>query len=212
MRDWTAWVPGLLLAAGAVFTLGVDRQQDVVLQRPLDSIPLALAGRPGVAGTISQEQQAAAGMSSYLVRWYGGDVAPFEIYVGYYESQTQGRTIHSPKNCLPGSGWEALNQSETIVKTVDGNRVVNRYLLQNKERRALVYYWYQGRGRVASDEFGVKWDLLRDAALNGRTEEALVRIVVHFNDKTNESSAAEWASRAAADLIPAVESALPVWP
>jgi len=212
VRDWTAWVPGLLLAAGAVFTLGVDRQQDVVLQRPLDSIPLALAGRPGVAGTISQEQQAAAGMSSYLVRWYGGDVAPFEIYVGYYESQTQGRTIHSPKNCLPGSGWEALNQSETIVKTVDGNRVVNRYLLQNKERRALVYYWYQGRGRVASDEFGVKWDLLRDAALNGRTEEALVRIVVHFNDKTNESSAAEWASRAAADLIPAVESALPVWP
>jgi len=212
MRDWTAWVPGMLFTAGILLTRGVDRQQDVPLQRPLDSIPLTLAGRPGVAGSISQEQQEAAGMSRYLVRWYGGDVAPFEIYVGYYTSQTQGRTIHSPKNCLPGSGWEALNQSETTVKTAGGNRVVNRYLLQNKERRALVYYWYQGRGRVASDEYGVKWDLLRDAALHGRTEEALVRIVVHFNDKTNERSAAEWASRAAADLIPAVESALPTWP
>jgi EpsI family protein len=212
MRDWTAWVPGLLLAAGAVLTLGVDRQRDVALQRPLDSLPLALAGRAGVAGAISREQQDAAGMSSYLVRWYGGDVAPFEIYVGYYESQTQGRTIHSPKNCLPGSGWEALNQSETTVATPAGPRVVNRYLLQNKERRALVYYWYQGRGRVASDEFRVKWDLLRDAAIHGRTEEALVRIVVHFNEKTDEASAAAWASRAAADLIPAVESALPPWP
>ncbi|MDH4132074.1 MAG: EpsI family protein [Gemmatimonadota bacterium] len=212
MRDWTAWVPGAILAAGSLLTLGVDRQRDVSLVRSLDSIPLVLAGRPGQAGTISQEQQEAAGMSSYLVRWYDGDVAPFEIYVGYYESQTQGRTIHSPKNCLPGSGWEALNQSETTVETPAGPRIVNRYLLQNKERRALVYYWYQGRGRVASNEYGVKWDLLRDAALHGRTEEALVRIVVHFSGNTDEAGAATWASRAAADLIPAVETALPAWP
>jgi EpsI family protein len=212
MRDLTAWTPGVLLAAGSLLTLGVDRQRDVPLARSLDSIPLTLAGRPGQAGTISQEQQAVAGMSSYLVRWYDGDVAPFEIYVGYYESQTQGRTIHSPKNCLPGSGWEALNQSETTVTTASGPVVVNRYLLQNKERRALVYYWYQGRGRVAANEYGVKWDLLRDAALRGRTEEALVRIVVHFNERTDEPSAVAWASRAAADLIPAVQSALPDWP
>lgn len=212
MRDWTAWVPGAILAAGSLLTLGVDRQRDVSLVRSLDSIPLVLAGRPGQAGTISQEQQEAAGMSSYLVRWYDGDVAPFEIYVGYYESQTQGRTIHSPKNCLPGSGWEALNQSETTVETPAGPRIVNRYLLQNKERRALVFYWYQGRGRVASNEYRVKWDLLRDAALQGRTEEALVRIVVHFNDRTDEAAASEWASRAATDLIPAVQAALPAWP
>ena len=212
MRDWTAWLPGVVLAAGVVLTLGVDRQRDIPLRRPLDSIAPILAGRTGVAGSISEEQRQAAGMSSYLVRWYAGDVAPFEIYVGYYESQTQGRTIHSPKNCLPGSGWEALNQSETTVETPAGPRVVNRYLLQNKEQRALVYYWYQGRGRVASNEYGVKWDLLRDAALHGRTEEALVRIVVHFTDKTDESSAADWATRAAADLIPAVEGSLPTWP
>ena len=212
MRDWTAWIPGVLLAGGSFLTLGVDRQHDVPLTKPLDSIPLVLAGRPGQAGVISAEQQRAAGMSSYLVRWYDGEVAPFEIYVGYYDSQTQGRTIHSPRNCLPGSGWEALNQSETTIRLPSGSVVVNRYLLQNKERRALVYYWYQGRGRVASNEYRVKWDLLRDAALHGRTEEALVRIVVHFNERTDEASASEWASRAAADLIPAVRSALPGWP
>jgi len=54
----------------------------------------------------------------------------------------------------------------------------NRVLLANQGVRALVYYWYQGRGRVEANEYKVKWNLLRDAAVDGRTEEALVRIVV----------------------------------
>ena len=55
---------------------------------------------------------------------------------------------------------------------------VNRYLLANKGAQALVYYWYEGRGRVEPSEYRVKWNLIRDAARYGRTEEALVRIVV----------------------------------
>jgi EpsI family protein len=56
--------------------------------------------------------------------------------------------------------------------------VVNRYVLKNGAARAVVYYWYQGRGRVVASEYAVKWNLLRDAALAGHTEEALVRVVV----------------------------------
>ena len=55
---------------------------------------------------------------------------------------------------------------------------VNRYRVAQAGKSAIVYYWYQGRGRVAHDEFKVKYELLRDAAIHGRTEEALVRIVV----------------------------------
>ncbi len=63
--------------------------------------------------------------------------------------------------------------------TADGRTVrVNRFLMANKSARALVFYWYQGRGRVESNEYVVKWNLLRDAALHGRTDEALVRIVI----------------------------------
>ena len=56
--------------------------------------------------------------------------------------------------------------------------MVNRYLLKPDSHRALVLYWCQGRGRVEANEYIVKWDLLRDAAVRRRTEEALVRIVV----------------------------------
>ncbi len=209
MPEWMRWLPSGVLALGCVFTLAVDRQHPMATVQPLDQIPDTLAGRPGVRGTLPDDQLAAAGVSTYLVRRYEGTVAPFEIYVGYYEQQTQGRTIHSPKNCLPGSGWEALQQTKADVPTSAGTWTVNRYLLQKKDQRALVFYWYQGRGRVAANEYRVKWELLRDAALLGRSEEALVRIVVWLNADTPEEVAADWAARAAADLIPGVFSALP---
>ena len=55
---------------------------------------------------------------------------------------------------------------------------MNHYTLKNGLETAIVYYWYQGRGRVVSNEYAVKWNLLRDAALLGHTEESLVRIVL----------------------------------
>ena len=61
---------------------------------------------------------------------------------------------------------------------------------------------------MASSEYAVKWDLLRDAALTGRTEEALVRIVVPIVDEVPNPDAI--ATEAAQTLIPEVERLLPV--
>src|SRR6185503_2176392 len=127
------------------------------------------------------EERRLAGVTNYLFRSYaneGAQAQGFSLYVGYYDSQTQGKTIHSPKNCLPGSGWEALQSSTTTISTVRGPVRVNRYLIQKGKEQALVLYWYQGRGRVQANEYAVKWNLLRDAAFRRRSEEALVRIVV----------------------------------
>ena len=84
---------------------------------------------------------------------------------------------------------------------------VNRYLLQNGDARALVLYWYQGRGRVQASEYLVKWDLLRDAALKHRSDEALVRIVVPLVGP--EENAFELAQSVAERLVPALDNALP---
>jgi EpsI family protein len=119
-------------------------------------------------------------MTDYSLRTYGPDSAYlFSTYVGYYDRQVQGKAIHSPKNCLPGAGWEVMSAERLSADDmgVKGGSI-NRVLLANKGVRALVYYWYQGRGRVEASEYKVKWNLMRDAAIDGRTEEALVRIVV----------------------------------
>lgn len=117
--------------------------------------------------------------------------AEFTTFVSYYDRQTQGSTIHSPRNCLPGAGWEVLTAG-TAPLTVDGVAyVVNRYVLKNKAATALVYYWYQGRGRVVASEYAVKANLLRDAAFAGHTEESLVRVVVPVGSQTMTANAAE---------------------
>ena len=210
MNNWKMWVPGSLMSVGCVFTLFIDRQQVVELAAPLATLPITVVDYRGIDLPISEGEQRVAGMSSYSFRAFVKDSAEaFSIYVGYYDHQTQGKTIHSPKNCLPGSGWEALAQTERQVTTPNGSETVNRYLLQNGSERALVFYWYQGRGRVAANEYRVKWELLRDAAISGRSEEALVRIVVRLRPNMNEQQADQLATRVAGELIPSVFKVLP---
>lgn len=209
-----AWLPAVVLAAGAVLTLGIGTQRALPLRAPLAAtVPTVIEGYVGEDHEISEAERRVAAMSDYLYRIYNpapdgdGGSAPYTVLIAYYDSQTQGRTIHSPKNCLPGSGWEALASQRAEIATPAGPVTVNRYLIQNKEERALVLYWYQGRGRVEASEYAVKWDLLRDAALRRRSEEALVRIVVPLSGSEDEAFAL--ASRVAGTIVPAVYAALP---
>ncbi len=209
-----AWAPAIVFALGALVTLGIDTQRSVPLQAPLETaIPASFASYGSKDVVISDEEQRVAGMSDYLMRVFqepgtaAASAYAFSLYVGYYESQTQGKTIHSPKNCLPGAGWEALTNQRVAITTPQGPITVNRYLLQNKQQRALVLYWYQGRGRVEANEYRVKWDLLRDSALRGRSDEALVRVIVPVTG--SEQEAFKLASRVASEMVPAVNRSLP---
>ena len=209
MRDWHRWPPAGILSCGCLLLVSVQRQQAMPLRGPLESLPRQLGIYTGYDQKISADEQAVAGMSDYVLRIFTtpDTVSAFSVYVGYYEQQTQGRTIHSPKNCLPGAGWEPIRSGRQPLAIGSDTVMVNRYELVNKNARALVYYWYEGRGRVEPSEYRVKWELLRDAALTGRSEEALVRIVVPITDKmTNPDSVATSVGKM---LVPAVRQLLP---
>jgi EpsI family protein len=200
-----------VFGVGAILTTGIDLQRALPLRIPLgQAIPLEVAGSVGRDLELSPEELRVAGVTTYLQRAYAvADTAPmaFSVYIGYYDAQVEGRTIHSPKNCLPGAGWEALASTTTTVAGPSGPVTVNRYILQRETAQALVLYWYQGRGRVEADEYRVKWHLLRDAALRQRSDEALVRIVVPM--RGNEAEALALAEHVASSLLPAVARALP---
>jgi EpsI family protein len=214
MTDRVRWLPAGLLAIGCAlnFAVAPNRSRAMPLAAPIESLPRSLAGLPSRDLTVSAEERRVAGMSSYVLRTFGRDSAAtqFSIYVGYYPEQTQGRSIHSPKNCLPGAGWEPVASGPLALTTSRGVVTVNRYELLKGSQRALVYYWYQGRGRVAHDEYRVKYELLRDAALYGRTEEALVRIVVPV---AGAMGAADSLARSVAvPLVAEVARVLPAFP
>lgn len=214
-RVFWSWAPTVLLTLGAALTVGIDTQRALPLRADLGAVV------PDTFGTFEATDQAipdaelrVVGVDDYLYRIYerpdslAEAAAPsFTVYVGYYEEQARGTTIHSPKNCLPGAGWEALTSATVPIATTDGDVVVNRYLIQREAERALVLYWYQGRGRVAANEYRVKLDLLMDAAFRNRSDEALVRIVVPVID--SERDALQLASEVASNLIVALDRALP---
>ena len=222
MRDWVAFVPAAAFAVGCLLIGGIRVQHEANLASPLATLPAQVAGMTGSDRPISEEEQKVAGMSAYLFRVYdAGQGVPFSLYVGYYPSQTTGKTIHSPRNCLPGAGWEILHGRRESLDVGGRPTMVNRFVLAKtagkQADQMLVYYWYQGRGRVAASEYAVKLDLLRDAALHGRTEEALVRIMVPVRARTADGMAAaeaqadSLAREIAARMIPEVDRVLPTW-
>ena len=203
IRDPRALAPAALLLIGCIGIFKSHSQDAVPLAAPIASASPAVDGFTATDLSISKEEVAVAGMTEYVARAYSRDSAvAFTTLVSYYDRQTQGRTIHSPRNCLPGAGWEVLTPGMRTLSSPIGDQTVNRYVLKNAKATAVVYYWYQGRGRVVANEYAVKWNLLRDAALKGHTEEALVRVVVPVRAYGPAAKfASEEAAIAAADSL-----------
>jgi hypothetical protein len=150
MRNWTPWIPGGLLSIGCLFTLFINRQQDMPLAAPLSTLPGEVAGYPGTERPITEEEQRVAGMTNYSFRTIARDSTIAFTSTSATTITDPGQDIHSPKNCLPGSGWEALAQSEKTVTTPGPARKrSNVTCCRTEEQRALVLYGTWGRGRVA---------------------------------------------------------------
>lgn len=184
MDNWRtgllAVAPALVLWLGVLGAAWIQPAQRLELVEPLGSFPTSVQ-EYGLERRLEIPEGSLAVLrpDDYIVRRYKADGRPdFELFVAYYGKQLEGATIHSPRNCLPGSGWEPVEHRRIPLQTGGGSGTVNRYVIQNRRgERALVYYWYQGRGRIEANEYLVKWDLLRDAVVKRRTDEALVRLV-----------------------------------
>jgi exosortase D (VPLPA-CTERM-specific) len=114
-----------------------------------------------------------------LAKYRNGEGKTVNFYVAYYGSQRKGASAHSPKTCLPGGGWQMSQFGQRVVDgvMVNGHPLeVNRSVIQLGDAKQLVYYWFQQRGRVITNEYLVKWYLFWDALTKNRTDGALVRL------------------------------------
>jgi exosortase D (VPLPA-CTERM-specific) len=100
-------------------------------------------------------------LDDYLLADFGDGSGPaVNLYVSYYVSQRKGEAFHSPRWCLPGGGWQLR---DFATRTLDGLAIdgqplrVNRSVMELGNQRQLVYYWFQQRGRVITNEYMVKW-------------------------------------------------------
>jgi EpsI family protein len=168
----------LLLGAGA-YVARAGSTEIAVDRSALTQLPLTLAPWRGVdTEPLADDLVAKLGVDDYLNRLYSRpDGPPIAVYVGYYGSQRQGDTIHSPQNCLPGAGWQPVESGRQVLGQGDEAVEVNRYVIAKGLNKQVVFYWYQGRGRIVANEYANKLFLMADAARLGRTNGGLVRLI-----------------------------------
>lgn len=170
-----------LLVGMLAFSLLMPERSEVIPNRAdFKDFPLNIDGWQGKRGSLESIYLDALKLSDYIIADYTGKgQRPVNFYVAYYDTQRKGVSAHSPKSCLPGGGWRIR---EFDQKAIDGATVagkplmVNRTVIQMGEVRQLVYYWFQQRGRVITNEYLVKWYLFWDALTRQRTDGALVRL------------------------------------
>jgi EpsI family protein len=177
----TLILSALLVMQGAAF-YGVSRRAEAVpLSKPLSAFPAAIVEwRLVREGAIDRDERDVLRADDYLTRQYaapGGKTA--SLFIAYFRSQRAGQTPHSPKNCLPGSGW-TWSVSDTIRVSIAGRAQpiqINRYIVSKGDEHAVVLYWYQSRDRVVASEYRAAMFTAWDAVRYNHTDTELVRVV-----------------------------------
>jgi len=102
------------------------------------------------------------------------------LFVAFFKTQRYGQAPHSPKNCLPGAGWQPV-EDRRIPLAVPGQAIpieVNEYIISHGDQQSVVLYWYQSHSRVIARELEAKFWLVADAIRYHRSDTALVRVMV----------------------------------
>lgn len=193
LKSRPAMILTIVLALQCSLFYGFSRGEKVPSTTPLSAFPTDIGGWHMVQqGVMEQEIKDVLRADDYLTREYAQ--APDRdatLFVASFRSQRAGQTPHSPKNCLPGSGW-IWSVSDTIPVSIPGRAgapiVINRYIVSKGDSRMVTLYWYQSRDRVVASEYKaaafVAWDALR----YNRTDTALIRVTVPIVNNRDEAA------------------------
>jgi exosortase D (VPLPA-CTERM-specific) len=204
---------GVLLVFVAIALLMPRAQEEIPSRESFVQFPTQLGSWVGRQKSMEGVYLEALKLDDYLLVNYDDGRGPaVNLYVAYYKSQRKGEAVHSPRSCMPGGGWQLhdFDQRTLADVTIDGRPLrVNRTLIELGTERQLVYYWFQQRGRVITNEFAVKWYLFWDALTRHRTDGALVRLIVPLPKTSKEAEADRRLNDLARQLAPSLTRYVP---
>jgi len=208
-----AVLTAVLALQGAAYYAIAARPELTPSVAPLGLFPSILPGwQMAKDEPIEKETAAILKASDLLQRYYrdqSGQIAL--LFIAYFQTQRTGSSPHSPKNCLPGSGYEPVESPGNERIEVPGRAApleVNRYIVAKDEKEQVVLYWYQSHSRVIASEFAAKFWLVADAMRYRRSDTALVRVVASVEGSNRQAALAEAVSLVQA-AYPALARQLP---
>jgi EpsI family protein len=202
-----------LLATTAIFLHARSGHEIIAARRPLASFPDQIGNWTGSNVAIPEDALKVLGPGDFLLRIYQNPALtqPYvDLFVAYFPSQRAGDTPHSPKHCLPGSGWLPVETSR-VTLTLAGRApfVANRYVTAKGGERELVLYWYLAHDRVVASEYWAKFYLVADAIRMNRSDGSLVRLTTAIADGESANAAQQRLLSFAGNVVPLLNDYVP---
>lgn len=204
----------LVLIIGVAGAPYITERETLVPQREaLLNFPTRLGEWSGPPDHLEQIFLDELKLDDYLIADYRNNHGELvNLHVAYYGDQKTRASVHSPRACLPGGGWEIRDLSK---RQLDGLRLngqpieVNRVKILNGDRRQLVYYWFPQRGRMLTNEYLVKFYILFDSIKDNRSDGAMVRLITPLAPSDSWEDADERLLGFARLVVPQLEPHLP---
>jgi len=205
-------VVAALLAGAGLFLHSRGQAENLPPREPLTSFPLQVRAWRGREVVIPPYALDMLGAGEFLERTYtrAANEPPIDLFLAYFPTQRMGSAIHSPQNCLPGSGWTPVESTRLPLTSPGGRKIlVNRYILSNGFDKMLVLYWYQAHGRVVASEYWAKFYLVADALRMNRSDGALVRVMTPIGRDESLGGAQQRVVALVRDLLPILDGYVP---
>ena len=174
-------IVSLLMVSTGFYIFSMSHGEAVPLRKTFSSFPKKINEWIGREESFDEEIYKILGVDdSILISYHSPDGKNVQLYTGYYHSQREGDIIHSPKNCMPGSGWNITDTSFenlTVSAATPPKIRVIKLILEKGISKQVVLYWFQSRGRFISSEYWQKIYLVWDAILKNRTDGSFVRLI-----------------------------------
>jgi EpsI family protein len=111
-------------------------------------LPLEMDGwEMGVSTPLDREFLWTLRFIKYANQPYRLGELTVDLFVGYGDRADRSWNLLSPKNALPGRGWEVEGRSTAKLDSWD--RQVARVVARSGSQRILTYHWYEGMDSVA---------------------------------------------------------------
>jgi EpsI family protein len=203
--------------AASAYIASASKTEPVFTREPLANLPMQIGEWRGREAVVDERVVSVLAVDDYLSREYLSSARSIGLYVGFYQSQRQGNTIHSPMNCLPGSGWNPVERTYiTVPVALSGSAPsrgiqINRIIIEKGLDRDVVLYWYQAHGRVVASEYWGKIYTVLDAMRINRTDGAMVRVIspITASDPQHDQEAEREGIRFVQSIFPLLSRYLP---
>ncbi len=188
MRNKILFLLIILLLGSGAYLVHSPKALTVPTIQPLHTLPQQIGSWHTVRDSVfDQATLNSLRPSDYLMRTYlNAQNIPITLYIGYHDGSASAGPIHSPKNCLPGGGWEFKSLEDINMQADDNGIHLVRAVLSKDGESTTFYYWYQVRGEIVTDDLDMKIAEFLGVFKHSRKDAAFIRISITTDDKEQE--------------------------